>query len=520
MALFGFLLYAGVVLVCIVFIVVPLSVALAAAGIGTGTAAALCGVAFVLAGGSGVGVLTPTGVRHGLPGRVATEFVRRDRAWPQYFAAQAGLDARLAAVRVLRWTRRMWKDATDWLIANNAGGFWWPIVLVPTVVVVAATSLGLGLGLAAGLLAIAVVTLVAWLVGVPVVYLLRTVDAGWRTVFSARASCINCFEVAAVPAYRCRGPHGAQETADGDDLHRDLRPGRLGVLWRRCSCGWRLPTMVLRAAFSRRLVACCPSCGTEYFPRAGVVRDVRAPVFGAASAGKTQFIMSAMVGLHRAAERAGITLKVPDEGHRRTYSVFEDLTARGAPAPKTDTTAPVAVTVRVEQGVNSTLLHLFDAAGETLTDPEQNATLSYLDNAETLTFVLDPFSVERVQHEYRAASEDVFTEASAALYDPEASYNATAQRLQGYGVRTAGRRLAFVVTKADLLRRLPLRMPAPDSAAVRGWLCEQGLENLVVAAERDFKETRYFLVSGRDTGPDGPVAVLRWILKRGWGNIG
>lgn len=520
MRLAGLLIYLAGVCACLVLVTGPLSVALTGAGLIAGLVAALLVLVLVVLDDSGAGVLTPAGARDGLPGRVAYEFVRRDHAWPQYFAAQVVLDAWGTARRAYGWAELMWTRVVGWLERHSWGGFWWPVVAVPAVVAMVAVSAGMSAGVLAGLLAIAAVALVAWLVGLPVVYLLRAVDAGWRLVWRSRASCTACFATARVPAYRCRGPHSRGERAAGDDLHRDLRPGRLGVLWRRCSCGSRLPTMVLRAAFSRHLEACCPSCGRTLFDRAGVVRDVRAPVFGAASAGKTQFIMSALVGLHRAADGAGVRLTLPEERGRATYAIYADLVARNAPAPKTDTTAPVSVTARIEQGLNTTLLHLFDAAGETLTDPEQNAGLSYLDTAATLTFVLDPFSIARVRDEHGVASAGVFAAANAALHDPEDSYNATAQRLQEYGVPTGRRRLAFVVTKADLLARLPARMPATEPAAVRAWLCANGLENLVTAAERDFREVRYFLVSGRDTGPAGPVSVLRWVLMRGWGSIG
>jgi hypothetical protein len=230
--------------------------------------------------------------------------------------------------------------------------------------------------------------------------------------------------------------------------------------------------------------------------------------------------MSALVGLRHAAHQSGVTVELPDRRGRETYEIYADLVRRNAPAPKTDTTAPVAVTVRIEQGLNTTLLHLFDAAGETLVDPEQNASLGYLDTAEALTFVLDPFSIRRIREEHGMASAMVFSDANAALHDPEDSYNATAQRLQEYGVPTGRRRLAFVVTKADLLSRLPIDMPAHDSDSVHAWLVAQGLDNLLLTARRDFREVRFFLVSGRDTGADGPVSVLRWLLQKGWGTIG
>ncbi|MEV0895642.1 hypothetical protein [Actinoplanes sp. NPDC049802] len=520
MRVIGFAIYYAGALACLLFVTVPVSLVLAGVSVVAGAGAVLVAAGLVLAGPSGAGLLTPDAARHGLPGRVAREFVRRDPAWPQYFAAQAALDANATAGRAWTWASGAWRSGIRWLSVNDCGGYWWPIVVLPVLTVLAAGTAGALVALPACLLVIAAITLTAWLGGLPLVYLLRGVDAGWRLTWRSRASCTACFATAAVPAYRCRGPHGPAQRSSGDDLHRDLRPGRLGVLWRRCACGLRLPTMVLRAAHSRHLETCCPSCGETLFDGAGRIRDVRAPVFGAASAGKTQFIMAALVGLHRAAERSKVVLTMPDNRGRVAYAVYTDLISRSAPAPKTDTTAPVAVTVRIEQRLNTTLLHLFDAAGETLTDREQNAGLSYLDTAETLTFVLDPFSIRRIRDEHGAASASVFADANAALHDPGDAYNATAQRLQEYGVRTSRNRLAFVVTKADLLRRLPLTAPATDSAAVREWLCAHGLENLVLTAERDFGQVRFFLVSGRDTDPDGPVSVLRWVLGRGWGDLG
>jgi hypothetical protein len=516
----GALIYLSACLVAVVFVSAPLAIVTAGAGLAGGAGAAFVAVVLVLVDNTGAGVLTPSGVRDGLPGRVGYRFVRRDRAWPQYFSSQIARDARGIVRLAGTWGHQMWGGPVNWLTERNWTGLWAPLTLPPLFAALTAASAGLAVAVGATLVLIVLVAAVAWTAGLPVVYLLRAGDVAWRRIWRSRASCTNCFATADVPAYRCTGRHSAAERAAGDDLHRDMRPGRLGVLWRRCSCRALLPTTVLRAAHSSRLQACCPSCAEPLFEKAGVVRDVRAPVFGAASAGKTQFIMSALVGLRHAGRRAGVQVTLPDRRGQLAYEVYADLMRRNAPAPKTDTTAPVAVTVRIEQGLNTTLLHLFDAAGETLVDPEQNAGLAYLDTAEALTFVLDPFSIRRIREEHGTASADVFTDANAALHDPEDSYNVTAQRLQEYGVPTGRRRLAFVVTKADLLTRLPIDLPAQDSESVRAWLAGLALDNLILSARRDFREVRFFLVSGRDKGPDGPVSVLRWLLLKGWGNIG
>ena len=83
-----------------------------------------------------------------------------------------------------------------------------------------------------------------------------------------------------------------------------------------------------------------------------------------------------------------------------------------------------------------------------------------------------------------------------------------------HGVDVRRQRLAFVLSKADQLRRHPLGMDLPsDSAAVRDWLLERGLDNLVLAAQRDFRTVRYFACElAGPTAAASALAPLRWLL--------
>ena len=69
--------------------------------------------------------------------------------------------------------------------------------------------------------------------------------------------------------------------------------------------------------------------------------------------------------------------------------------------------------------------------------------------------------------------------------------------------------------KADLLLGLPSSEGlAPDStsAQIEAWLADRGLDNLVIAAARDFEVVRYFLVSSLDQAiePDGTAMKFPW----------
>src|SRR5262249_36866357 len=246
-----------------------------------------------------------------------------------------------------------------------------------------------------------------------------------------------------------------------------------------------LPTGVLRAARSAKLRACCPTCTAPLPAGSATLTDVRVPVFGAVSSGKTQLIMAALVTLHRLTAGQGIRLSWPDERSERVYREYATFVERSLPAPKTGADAPpVAVTVRLDRPVRKALVHLFDAAGELLVDRRHNARLSYLDHARSLVFVLDPFAIRAVRDEFGTSFAEVFEEANPAQHDAEDSYHATVVRLQEHRVNTSAKPLAFVVTKADLLDKLPGGPASKEPAAIRAWLSEQGLDNLVLSAER------------------------------------
>lgn len=506
--------YLFVALAVLVFVAPPAALIGAAAGAGGGALLGLHRCLAVFAGRVPPGsVRTPEDVTEGrIAGAVRPESIRRDYAWPQYFAVQAREDVTAVARAVAATVRRIWawtlRPVGDRAVRTVALYFWplYPAVLAALVGVSAGAATVVTLGALVGGAAAAS----AWAVGAPVVGLLRAVDGLWQSLHRASGSCRHCFHVSALPAYRCPGRHSAEDRVAGRDLHRDIRPGRLGVLWRRCGCGRRLPTTVLRAA--RGLEAVCPRCEKPLPSGAAAVTDVRVPVFGAASAGKTHLIIAGLVALSRAGTRAG-SVGFLDDHSRTAYEQYRSVIDSGQSVAKTSTAVPVAVTVRLRAGRRAALVHFFDAAGETLADEVQNGQLSYLDEARTLVFVLDPFSIHEVRDQAGAGFADLLTEANPATFDAEDAYHATVNRLRLYGVETRRQRLAFVVSKADLLARLPIAEGVgTGSDAVRAWLDRVGQDNLVSLATRDFGEVRFFLVSARDPAYGAAIEPFRWLL--------
>ena len=425
-----------------------------------------------------------------------------DVAWPLYQLRQMRPDlARIEAERRARY-RKLWK---------------WPFNAVVWVLFLPVTAVVLVCLLVAGLTTL----LVLWLLAVVTwacsavtlaafggtALLLRGGERGWRELMRSEASCPRCYHVTARPAYRCPGcPR----------LHRDIRPGRLGLIFRRCECGTLLPTMVLRAAW--RLEAVCQRCQEPLRPGSAVLRDVRIPVFGDTSAGKTRFLYAALDSLIDTARRAGLPLDFPDRESREAADVALDLIRSGKDTVKTSLSLPTALTCRLGASATGTLIHLFDAAGEAFRDAEMHDSLGFLDRSHGLVYVLDPFAVGAVRDLAAGHRADVIKLAHAAAGDPEIAYGEVVARLRDSGVEASRQRLAIVVSKTDLLGVLGLAVPE-DSAAIADWLMDRGMHNLVLSARREFAEVRYFTVaslavppSPAASRPHDPGSPLRWLL--------
>lgn len=426
----------------------------------------------------------------------------RDRAWASYFSAQARVDLlRIRSVNTKllvkgwRWIGELFESS-------------WP-GRITVVLVLAPLWLGFSVGallataaiIAAGA-GVLFVTWASWLVPMGVA---RAGDQLVRRLRRASGSCPSCYHVTMLPAFACPGC---------GQVHRDIRPGRLGALQRRCHCGRGLPTGVLRMA--RKSPPRCPRCKEELRAGAAVVTDVRVPVFGPVSAGKTRLVYTGLLALRDGVAAQGGLVDFVDEESKQAFDHAVALITAGGDTVKTPAgELPRAITARYTAGRRRALLHLFDAAGEFYADRDDNADLEFLDHAQGLVFVVDPFSVPWVRDRIGESSASaVVAKANPARESPERVYHVTAKRLVDYGVATGKRRLAVTVVKSDLLAGFSF---ADDltPGTVRDWLIKVGLDNLVLSAEREFGEVRYFMVASMagmaandSLSPAGPLAWL------------
>ena len=123
------------------------------------------------------------------------------------------------------------------VLTEIPGLLWLTVAGVPTAGFFGAVWVSIGIWLVVMLL----VGGITYLVQVVWVTTYRWIERVSASVERPRSKCPTCYEVTETPSYRCNGPGCAT-------MHRDISPGPLGMIQRRCNCGQALPTTVGRAA--------------------------------------------------------------------------------------------------------------------------------------------------------------------------------------------------------------------------------------------------------------------------------
>jgi Double-GTPase 2 len=510
-AVIGLALYIAACYVAVLYLLIPIAPWVLVTGAGAGALLVVGVLLGTLLAARGLAPATVTAAQAGERLPAVRSAHGRDCARPHYLFAQSRDDLRAAVKNTLGTVGAIWAALGTLIAGAPPVLLAWPLLAIPVAAAAALTLGALGFGLAV-YSAVGATLGAAWVCWLLTVGVLRGWDRTVRRARGAWATCPHsgCNFRTRLPAYRCRRCVR---------VHHDIRAGRLGALSRECACGLPLPTTVLRAA--AELVAVCPMCVRPLREGAAVLTDVVLPVFGPVSAGKTRFVLAAMVALGRQLVVTGGKLAPVGAESQQVFRHATELVERREQTTKTDADRPpAAITVRLRNDRRTAALHLFDAAGEWHADRELTSSLHYLDRADGLVFVLDPFSIPEVADQLRGAHAARLAEAQPARTPPGEAYELTAQRLADHRARQHEWPLAVAVVKADLLLGLPPAAglePAADSDRVRKWLLDSGLDNTVTAAERDFAAVRYFLVSSMELDQHGecsPAAPLRWLLAR------
>jgi Double-GTPase 2 len=436
----------------------------------------------------------------------------REPAYEQYLFGQVRRDLTAALSRT--WTQARREIAADgrrilerWLagpwVAEDLGRRLFGVLLL--IGLAAGTLAG---GFLLGVVAVTQALLVMLCVGLglSVIFVLRAVDSALLRVRGIRMTCPECYRHIPYPSYRCPSC-GA--------LHRDVRPGRYGVLRRRCACGEEsLPTLLILG--SHRLAAFCPygGCGKPLADTAGTAAEAMLALFGGSNVGKTR-LLTIMVMALQAQAAGGTAVEFAD---RLTARRLEELLAalRGNQLPpRTGPDKPRAYSLYLRLGdARRQLVHFFDTGGERFYDPERLAALEYFRSARTLIFVIDPFSIDGVWNALPPGRREQLS--PRADHSPWYVFQQLARSAREMRADVKQIRLAVAVSKADVLAEEKLPAPVPDSASIERWLAEMEQDHLVKSMRQTFGQVRFFHTSA--VLSDGAVSpeindLLAWTLR-------
>src|SRR5271166_221522 len=431
-----------------------------------------------------------------------------DPAVPQYFYGPAVVDAD-HAVRVARGNcQRLCEQgvtAVKSAFEADQALFTWPLG--------AGGAIGMAAGTVAGIVLVAGCAIVHLLtVGVSAAAVrgcgtvLRGADSAVLRVKNIRMVCPDCYERVPYPGYECPSPGCTRR-------HRDVRPGRFGIMRRRCRCGTRMNTLLLFG--SSRMNAFCPYCGHALEHRPGQAPEIVLPFFGAAGAGKTRLLFSMVVQLQMWNETGQLNAGFGDAATTRELSRAGTILRSQTATAKTAVQLPRAYIIRLGPAHGTRILHMFDAAGELFYSTERTQELRYLSKARTFILVIDPLSVpafwDRLPPERQAALDEVRSTAPS----PDLAYQQAYQEIEAMGVHLRKVRLAVVFSRADLIDA-----PGTDIAE---WASDVlGLGNLVRSARLNFREVRFFFTASVMTGEvmhESIPALMRWVLGRHTGAL-
>jgi hypothetical protein len=447
------------------------------------------------------------------PGRRLHLPAQRDPALPNYFYGPVWFDILYVwQLAVANWRRERieWGHRIErWCDQDSPEG---RRLVLPLAV---ETAIGLYLGVPAG----AAVTLVLigtqgviagllTLVTRVTVGVLRTVDSALLRLRHIRMRCLACFERMPYPAYDC--PHCTA-------THWDIRPGRYGVFRRVCSCGTRLPTLLLFG--TAELPTRCPFrlCRTPFEHRPGELPEEVLPIFGATGAGKTRMMYGLVAAFQQEARRPGVSVSFAD---RWTTEQLADVWRYLRDDQQVNATAPAlqrGCVLRVRIGRHHRLLQFFDAAGERFYSLDRSSDLLYLGSGRTFLLVIDPLSVNEFWLGLSTEDRDRLAQWEPTnVPQPRLVYEQTVERITELKGEPGRSRLAVVFSRADILGD-QLGPVGCEADAIERWAEERlGLGGLLRNARFDFKEVTLFSTAAvvtADHVDDSITALLRWILS-------
>jgi hypothetical protein len=370
----------------------------------------------------------------------------------------------------------------------------------------------------AGLLALPVLIVAGIFSGAAwvLVGILRAAEWLRRKVRHAHYECPEDHERFALPIYLCPAC-GAE--------HRQLVPGRWGIVRRECRCGQAaLPTMVLNGR--QRIPQQCPS-GHPMAGLIGFAENLRVAIVAGASAGKTTYLGAAMMALEELSSGGRLAIDVLEQSRTSYQQTLDALRNGRLPQKTTLGTNPALVAEIQGDGKRSRVLYAYDVAGESYQGSDETRQLRFLEVPSALLLLVDPLAIPQVATDHAEQLARDPDAVRVSPQDPMRVLERTVAALREAGMDPNKLPVAIVVAKVDAFgigdEIEALERAQPGNGA-RAWLDQHGAGNLVRLAEQEFKQVGWFGASAlgrvpqsgdeRAFAPRGVAAPLLWLLER------
>lgn len=235
------------------------------------------------------------------------------------------------------------------------------------------------------------------------------------------------------------------------------------------------------------------------------------PFVGGPDAGKTTFMALGVDAVHGAVNAVGGRALFADKSDEQAFRKLRMELSSGK-ISKTLADLPKAVmldvALPVKRGGNR-ILYLFDPSGEHFTGASGVEEMRYLAHGEALILVIDPFALPDVQDHLLEPERQALAAKGVVLSreDPADTFNRLRNELASRADGGKQRRVAVVLTKADLLKRTTSGRGIDD---LPRWLTIMGLGNLVRELNHQGAEVRY-LTSGLPPQGSQIVELLGWL---------
>ena len=367
-------------------------------------------------------------------------------------------------------------------------------------------------------------------------FFLASVDKIYRTIKKINNVCPNdgCNRKFDLPVYHCP-KCGAP--------HQYLYPSSYGILHHRCTCGEKLPTLLINGR--QKLLKTCPHCQRPLLGGDNVYSSTLFPIFGGRSSGKTCFINSAITEIetYANAEKLQFNYFYDRMGDQRRR--FEQFMASGRLPESTHDMQLTSYNFELSPMKASVknMISVADIAGEIFTSRENILRQSGYKYADAVVFVLDPLSIETFRDNLVENGYDITSYSGSEQTISDILSNMLTSLNDIY--RTDKWKLSLVValTKADIpgldekfnqtqidayIKAHPgtNTMQARD-ALVEAFLLENGEANALNLMKTRFSEVHYFPCSsvgkdheeGTPFAPYGNAEPLLYVINRAYKNL-